>query len=816
MAPSLPSCLLPVHRGARRGGPATAAVGLLLLLSSLQAQAGETAARAEANAVAEVAFRATRPHPKPFAEVQLDVRVTDPGGVTRTVPAFWAGGDRWVLRYASPMPGVHRYRSQCSDLEDLGLHGVEGAVEIVPSTSASSLRQHGPVRVAADRRHLEHVDGTPFFWLGDTWWKCLCKRMPWDGFCELTADRKAKGFTVVQIVCGVYPDEAPFEARWENESGKPYLDPAFTEVNPDYFVAADRRLRHLIDADIVPAIVGGWGRGDCDGMAVAGVAGMKRHWRNVIARFGAYPTIWIIGGEAGGAEWTEVARYVQSIDPYRRPITMHPFDSGRSRVTDEAVIDFDMLQTGHGGGAATIGAIPKLAAARARTPAMPVLIGEYCYEGHMQTAFADEQRYVFWGSMLSGAAGLTYGAAGVWHASVEGDPGIANVYDRTTWREGMAFAGSTQLGLGKALLAAYPWWRLEPHPEWVAAGMFAAGTGTGAGDVRFVYVPKRNVYNWSGIEVTGLAKGAPYAAFFFDPVRGTRFDLGIVTTNGTWQTPPVPSPQDWVIVLQALDLGAPVVLPEVAATQLCTGRLSPAGSTFARIEGPAWLRIEADGTYAGTPDEFDGGANAWIVAVTKNGSTPSYQRIELAVRRSPGVLFADNFRGYRGTQNNVQFQSGLPVAYRGAIPGWQSDGEGAVHAVALAAEPSAAPDWAVMLWQDNRITSSAIEANDKNVNYEVACEVSAAVYAQPEQATQVSDGLRIEVLRGDGTVLQPAVATPGAWSGTMQFRRQSFTYLGDGSGAVRLRFGPNGEGNRGRFQGAVRKIVLRAQTQAGR
>ncbi len=26
---------------------------------------------------------------------------------------------------------------------------------------------------SADRRHIEHVDGTPFFWLGDTWWMAL-------------------------------------------------------------------------------------------------------------------------------------------------------------------------------------------------------------------------------------------------------------------------------------------------------------------------------------------------------------------------------------------------------------------------------------------------------------------------------------------------------------------------------------------------------------------------------------------------------------------------------------------------------------------
>ena len=358
--------------------------------------------------------------------------------------------------------------------------------------------------------------------------------MTWEGFQELTADRKAKGFSVIQIVCGPYPDEPLFDDRWENEGGKPYFDRQFTKVNPAYFDYADRRLKHLVDAGFVPAIVGGWGRADCDGMAMAGVAGMKRHWRHLVARYGAYPTIWIVGGESGGPEWTEVARYVRSIDPYDRPRTVHPFDSARSRVTDETVINFDMLQTGHGDWDAARGAIPKLKGAYDRQPPMPVVIGEYCYEGHMQTAFQDVQRYVFWGAMLNGAGGLTYGAAGIWQASVEGDPGVANVYDYTTWKEGMNYPGSRQLGLGKKLLERYPWWRFEPHPEWAEKDCFAAGI---PGEVRFVYQPRRGVYNWHGTVVKGLEPGVVYHVFYFDPASGRRFDQGTVMYAGPTALP---------------------------------------------------------------------------------------------------------------------------------------------------------------------------------------------------------------------------------------------------------------------------------------
>jgi hypothetical protein len=427
-------------------------VPLVCLFSLLFAGLNTFGAAAEAaeNQVAEISFHAAKPHPDPFTKVEVNVVFTNPEGVKATVPAFWDGGDLWKARYASPIPGQHRFRSLCDDSGDTGLNGVEGIVEITPYTGQNPLYRHGPVKMADDHRRLVHADGVPFFWLGDTWWKNLSKRVTWEGFQELTADRQAKGFTVAQIVCGPYPDEGLFEERWENEGGKPYEDKKFTRMNPNYFKYADRRIAHLADAGIAPAIVGGWGRGDCDGMAMAGVEGMKRHWRNLIAHYGAYPTVWIVGGESGGPLWTEVSKYVGQIDPFHRLRTVHPFQSARVSVTDESAIDFDMLQTGHGGWDRARGAIPQIQTAFARQPAMPVVLGEYCYEGHMQTGFADEQRYVFWGAMLNGAAGVTYGAAGIWHGSVEGDPGLGagHVYDYTTWKQGMNFPGSTQLSIG--------------------------------------------------------------------------------------------------------------------------------------------------------------------------------------------------------------------------------------------------------------------------------------------------------------------------------------------------------------------------------
>jgi len=191
---------------------------------------------------------------------------------------------------------------------------------------------------------------------------------------------------------------------------------------------------------------------------------------------------------------------------------------------------------------------------------MPVLVGETCYEGHMQTGFPYVQRHMFWMYMLSGAAGHTYGAAGIWHASVEGDPGCASsafggrkVYDWTTWREGMNYPGATQVGLGKKLLLEYPWWRFEPHPEWAEEGSFAAGI---PGEVRFIYQPRRTIYNWKGTVVKNLEGDVAYSAFYFDPATGRRFAQGTVGNKDQksqgydYQAPDLPSPQDWVLVLE--------------------------------------------------------------------------------------------------------------------------------------------------------------------------------------------------------------------------------------------------------------------------
>jgi hypothetical protein len=253
---------------------------------------------AVARCVTEWAYSTGKAYADPFNEVELDVVFTDPEGRGQRVPAFWAGEQTWRVRYAPSAPGRYPYRTISSDAANPDLHGQSGALEVSPYTGDNPLRKHGPVRVASDRLHFEHEDGTPFFWLGDTWWMGLCRRLRWpEDVQTLAADRVKKGFTVIQIVAGLYPDMPAFDPRGANEAGFPW-EPEYARINPRYFDAADLRIQYLVDQGLVPCVVGCWGYY----LPWMGVPKLKQHWRYIIARWGYSRALfrWFVIDEING------------------------------------------------------------------------------------------------------------------------------------------------------------------------------------------------------------------------------------------------------------------------------------------------------------------------------------------------------------------------------------------------------------------------------------------------------------------------------------------------------------------------------------
>ncbi len=482
----------------------------LLLPLTLRSAEGQGT---QANVPVEIAFTAQQPHADPFNEVTLDVVFTEPAGTTRKVPAFWGGGGKWKVRYASPLTGAHRWRSECSDAQDAGLHGVTGTVEITAYVGDNRLFKHGPLKVSATRRTMEHADGTPFLWLGDTWWMGLCHRMSWPAdFQKLAADRKEKGFNVIQLVAGLYPDMHPFDPRGANEAGFPW-EKEYARIRPEYFNAVDTRLAYLVEQGFTPCIVGAWGYF----IPWMGVEKAKQHWRNLIARYGALPVVWCIAGEANlpwylakgfpyddrkqVKDWTEVMRYVRETDPFHRLVTIHPTGIGRlsaRNATDDAtLLDFDMLQTPHGQREAVPPTVRTMRECYADKPVMPVINGEAAYEMLGDNLPTEWTRRMFWLCMMNGAAGHTYGGNGIWQVNRKDQPHGPSPhhapgsvgYGRIPWDEAMNLPGSRQVALGKKLLEQFAWQNFQPHPEWAA---FAGKSTLSFDGCSWIWFPEGN------------------------------------------------------------------------------------------------------------------------------------------------------------------------------------------------------------------------------------------------------------------------------------------------------------------------------------
>ena len=361
---------------------------------------------------------------------------------------------------------------------------------------------------------------------------------------------------------------APFDKRGKNEAGLSW-ETGYTRINPAYYDMADLRIHHLVQNGLVPCIFGCWGYY----LLQMGVEKMKQHWRYLVARYGAYPVVWCLAGEGAmpyylsehrdedkqnqKKGWTEVGTYLRNLDPYHHPLTIHPTDAARSQVEDPSILDIDMLQTGHSDRRSIPNTIRLVSEARAKTPLLPVINGEVCYEGIGEASRQEIQRFMFYLCMLSGTCGHTYGANGIWQVNTRTAPYGPSPHGRswgdTPWDEAAQLPGSKQLGLGKKLFQRYNWWQFEPHPEWVdihatREHSHAPYAGGIPGKVRFIFLPSA-VWN---ITLTHLEPDVRYRAYLFNPVNGKEQGIGLIVPDiqGKWKLSiPTPIFQDWVLVL---------------------------------------------------------------------------------------------------------------------------------------------------------------------------------------------------------------------------------------------------------------------------
>jgi hypothetical protein len=491
-----------------------------------------------------------------------------PSGSTQAVPGFWDGGSTWRVRFAPGEVGrwEFTFNAATSDSHEAA---TAGTFECTPYEGSNPLYRHGPIRVAPNRRHLVHADGTPWFFLADTVWNgpMLASAEEWEHYLQT---RIAQGFTAAQYVTTQWrtaPTGGPDGPTYEGGDKLERLNPAF-------FQRLDARLDATADAGIVGVPVLLWAIKSGENNAtnpgnILSEEDCALLARYQIARWQAHPVIWILNGDGKyldeeAARWRRIGRAVfgETEGTSRAPSMVHP--GGKTWVghefKDERWLDIVGYQSGHGDDEASWRWIVEGPPATEwqHLPGKVVINIESPYEDHI--SYQSKQRHPaihvrranYWSLMVSPTAGVTYGGHGVWGWDDGSRPPVAHPNTGTPkpWREALHLPGATDMKYLRAIFESLPWWRLRPAPELLREQ-------PGSDDVlRYVTAARSED---GRVAVLYLAAGGPVrldtstlagtaSVTWIEPGRSVRMFGGAVVRGEI--SLEAPDDRDWVLVLR--------------------------------------------------------------------------------------------------------------------------------------------------------------------------------------------------------------------------------------------------------------------------
>jgi len=128
----------------------------------------------------EIELEAGNEYDNPYTEVDVWVQLTGPDFNKRCY-GFWDGNKTWRIRVMAMGPGTWTWTSGSNQNDD-GLNGKKGTFESIEWTEAERLEnpiRRGMIQPTSNGHAFEYADGTPVFWLADTWWPCMTRRYFW-------------------------------------------------------------------------------------------------------------------------------------------------------------------------------------------------------------------------------------------------------------------------------------------------------------------------------------------------------------------------------------------------------------------------------------------------------------------------------------------------------------------------------------------------------------------------------------------------------------------------------------------------------------
>ena len=437
---------------------------------------------------------------------------------------------------------------------------------------------NGRLIVSKNSRFLQHENGEPFFWQGDTGW-LLFQRLDRSEAQTYLENRRQKGFNVIQVMVLHGLPEVNFygdAAVVDTNSVEPLTTPGSNfevESEYDYWDHVDFVIDKAAEKGIYMALVPAWGS-----IAKArqlNVENAKTYGQFLAERYRNKPNIiWLNGGDIKGNRhgdvWQALGKTLHEIDP-NHLVTFHPFGRTQSSTWfhNEDWLDFNMFQSGH----------RRYDQRRpdddpeawkgednwryvledyAKTPPKPTIDGEPSYENIPQGLHdpnepywqgSDVRRYAYW-SVFAGSFGHTYGDNAVMQMH-KPKFGKGAYGPRNYWNQAIDDPGAGQIQYLKALMLSRPFFERVFDPSLVAGDNgteYNRLISTRGKSYAFIYT-----YTGRAFDVSlGKITGEKVKAWWYNPRDGSAELLGHFANKGVRSFDPPGQQQngnDWVLVL---------------------------------------------------------------------------------------------------------------------------------------------------------------------------------------------------------------------------------------------------------------------------
>lgn len=453
--------------------------------------------------------------------------------------------------------------------------------------------QHGYLKASPDGHHLQHKDGTPFFWLADTGWE-MFHRLTLGEAAKYFDNRKKLGFNVIQTVALAEMDGlgAP------NAYGQvPFVDQNPENPNEAYWATVDSMVGMAARKGLYIALLPTWG----DKVAQGSGKGPQifrrdntdvayRYARWIAHRYAHRPNVlWMLGGDRAPVHtqekegvpattdyrpiWRNIAKGILEESKFAF-ITYHTSGGAEAatsqHIHNEVWLQMNTVQSGHGGGH-DVPVWDWIARDYALTPPKPTLDAEPNYEDHPVNPwpvwdpasgyFRDyDVRKQSYRSVFAGGCGVSYGHHSVWQFWSPKQEAI-NHADRY-WTEALQQPGAAQVGYLRRLIASRPMLQTTPDSSLILVGQGEKGEHITAfratdGSYAMIYLPVGKTLTIH----TRKLRGKQLSAWWWNPQTGQPKKIGTMAKQleMTFIPPTLGPGNDWVLVLDdaAAKVGKP-------------------------------------------------------------------------------------------------------------------------------------------------------------------------------------------------------------------------------------------------------------------